>query len=210
MKFAVVIPYTEVKFRTSRGKSRDICVDSFAIAHISSVIEYPMIVVTCKSVGKFKFSSTSIEVFSSDDFPAMKVLRREVPSYDVLKYVINAYRDLSAEISSLRKEIKLNPSYALMFWLSPASYIFSNTESRVVKLSKASMSLLLLETLLGKELLYEDPVIININEFSISLLAEVNNEVIKFIGKDVIIKLYNKLVESDEKYRSSLIKALTH
>ncbi|HDN76160.1 MAG TPA: hypothetical protein ENG05_03425 [Acidilobales archaeon] len=199
MRYLIAIPYTLIQFSTSKKKRREVCIDSFAIAHLSDVLRVSLITYACKSVTKFRLESQ--RPLSA----GIKVLKREVASYDVLRMVVDAYRKLSSEALSIRRDLKLSPTYPLMFWLLPSTYAYGKVEEKYVRFSRVIVSSLLLEGLLGRETLAEDPIVRGIEEFSIGLLAEVNGETIKFLGKDTVVKIYNKLVSNDLKYRKALL-----
>ena len=200
MKFMVIIPYTSVRFVVGRGKSREVCVDSFALAHISDIVRYPLVTYLCKTIRKFRLEHQSIAYDLG-----IKMLRREIPSYEVLRRVVEVYRKLSYEISELRRSLNLSPTYSLMFWLSPVK-IQGRNDEMLTRFTRLAMSGLLFESLLGKEVLIEDPSIETLEEFNIGLPLEVSASDVKFVGKDVVVKIYNKLLDNDEDYKKALLR----
>jgi len=198
----VIIPYTMVKFVAGRGKPKEICVDSFALAHISDIVRYPLVTYLCKTIRKFRMEYQSITYDLG-----IKMLRREIPSYEILRRVVEIYRKLSYEISELRRNLNLSPTHSLMFWLSPVKVEGKNDEM-LIRFTRLAMSGLLFESLLGKELLMEDPTIETLEEFNIGLPLEVQPNSVKFVGKDIVIKIYNKLLANDEGYKKALLREI--
>jgi len=198
----VIIPYTLVRFVAGRGKPKEICVDSFALAHISDITRYPLVTYLCKTIRKFRMEYQSITYDLG-----IKMLRREIPSYDVLKRVVETYRKLSHEISELRRSLNLSSTHPLMFWLSPMK-IQGKSDEMLTRFSRLAMSGLLFDSLLGKEVLTEDPTIEALEEFNIGLTLEVQPNNVKFVGKDIVIKIYNKLLDNDEGYKKALLREI--
>ncbi len=199
MRYVVAIPYTKVVYRTKKNQ-REVCIDSFSIAYISDPCRVSLITYPCKSVSKYSLSPTVATL-------GIKMLKREVPPNKVFERVIKMYRILNEEVMQLRKRTMPKPSMSLLMLLSP--WVGRASDEDLNRLSRLTISLMLLEKVLGKDVLLEEPVITEVSDITIALRVSIEGNSIKFLGDEPFIKVYDKLMEMDDNLRNAMLKELS-
>jgi len=200
LRYVIAIPYTRVVFRTTKGDTREVCIDSFSLAYISDPCRVSLLTYPCKSVSKYGLSPSVATL-------GIKMLKRELPSHKAFERVIELYRLLNDEALQLRRRTMPKPSMSILMLISPWYGRASNED--LDRLSKLTISLMLLEKVLGRDVLTEEPLINEVSDVTIALEADIEGSSIKFLGNEPFIKVYDKLIEMDENLRAAMLRELT-
>ncbi len=200
MKVSILVPYTYVRYRAKR-RVREVCIDSFTIANVSRPFRIAFTIYPYRSVQEYEVSP-----WGSGHHGASILLRREVPSWEVLGKVIDIYRSIKSSLLSKAREAH----FAHLIDVVVSGIITPQLKKRQERLGEELGELIIaasfLDSVLGSEVIKEDPLIEDVRETVLTVSAEIKDSELTIDSSTPLGRIYRWLLRVDSKFSSILMK----
>ncbi len=202
MRVALLIPFTYVRFRV-RGKSREVCIDSFTPANISKPFRAAFTVYPYGNVRNFEVGS-----WRSVGLGASIMLKREIPSWDALKHVIGIYRSIKSELLSKAREAHLTHFIDVVVSAIVVPQLRSKQEKLGTELGELITAASFFESILGSDVLKKDPLVEDVKETALSVPADLRESELLIDASNPLGRIYRWLLKVDDRFSNALMSEI--
>lgn len=200
MRVALLIPYTYVRFKVG-GRVKEVCIDSFTPANISKPFRVAFTIYPYRRVRDLEAGS-----HSTPGFGAAIMLGREVSPWDALNHVIQIYRSIRSEVLSKAREAHLAHFIDVVVSAAAIPQFRSKRDGLGTELGELITATSLFESVLGREVLKDDPLVEDVRETLLTVPADLRKGGLLIDASTPIGRIYRWLLRADDRFSSALMK----